>query len=154
LFQTEDAMTAETATTSPELRDFRLMVRNAEHNLELVKQVLRSGARLIEQVDIDRAARQAASLALTPAEPVDSESGEALTTVDPGGAAQARTLMRLSALPATAKLTTEEAAVYLNCSTSLLRSWRWQGRGPKHEGTGKLVRYTKGNLDKFMVVAA
>jgi excisionase family DNA binding protein len=71
-------------------------------------------------------------------------------TDTPGAATRACLLQDLHDRPPSARFTTKEAAVYLNCSTSLLRSWRWQGRGPPHEGTGRLVRYTKANLDRFM----
>jgi hypothetical protein len=59
-------------------------------------------------------------------------------------------LTQLAALPPTAKLTTEETAIYLNCRPQLLRTWRWQKRGPPFEGRGRFVRYTKRNLDAFM----
>jgi hypothetical protein len=125
-----------------DLRDFKLLVRNAYHNLELVKQVLQSGTRLIEQqLDQDEQHRKATIL------PPSSEA--ALATAGDEDA-KARELMRLAALPTTARFTTDEAALYLNCSTSLLRTWRWQGRGPSFEEQGRMVRYSKGNLDKFM----
>jgi hypothetical protein len=126
-----------------DLRDFKLLVRNAYHNLELVKQVLQSGAQLIEQqLDQDPQHQKAAPQAPSP-EP---------TLVRPGEEedAKARELMRLAAFPPAARFTTDEAALYLNCSISLLRTWRWQGRGPAFEGRGRLVRYVKAKLDAFM----
>jgi hypothetical protein len=62
---------------------------------------------------------------------------------------QGALLRRLAGLPATARLTTEEAGAYLNLTPALLRSWRWLGTGPRAQGKGKLVRYTKKELDRF-----
>ena len=60
------------------------------------------------------------------------------------------TLRRLHSLPSEALLTSEEAALYLNARTDLLRSWRWQQRGPPFEGRGHFVRYRKCALDAFL----
>jgi len=61
---------------------------------------------------------------------------------------------RLLLLPAAARLTTSEAAIYLRISPSLLRTMRWRGDGPAYEGRGRLVRYTKASLDAFMRTGA
>lgn len=66
------------------------------------------------------------------------------------GRAEASTLNRLHSLPATALFTPEEAGLYLNARTDLLRAWRCQGRGPAFLGCGHFVRYPKRNLDDFL----
>jgi hypothetical protein len=98
-------------------------VKNALHNLRLVEQVLTHSVRLLE--------RQQAP----PPEPV--KTPEAIARE------------RIATLPDDAELTEAEAGAWLGCSTSLLRQWRWQGRGPRFSGTGKAVRYTKRALDLF-----
>jgi hypothetical protein len=105
-----------------DLGDYKMAVKNALHNLRLVEQVLANSVRIIE--------RQA-----TPAAPVAT--------------AEAIARERIAALEPNARLTEPEAAAWLHCSESLLRQWRWQGRGPAFEGTGKSVRYAKGVLDAF-----
>src|SRR4051812_4003203 len=59
-------------------------------------------------------------------------------------------LRRLHNLPETALFTPEEAAIYLNARLDLLRSWRWQGRGPDFAGRSHFIRYPKGGLDRFL----
>jgi hypothetical protein len=58
-------------------------------------------------------------------------------------------LRRLNDLPPTALFTSEEAGIYLNARTDLLRAWRCQRRGPAFVGRGHFVRYRKGDLDDF-----
>ena len=59
-------------------------------------------------------------------------------------------LRRLHSLPETALFTPDEAAIYLNARLDLLRSWRWQGRGPDFAGRSHFIRYPKGGLDRFL----
>jgi hypothetical protein len=59
-------------------------------------------------------------------------------------------LQRLHAAPDEALFTTDEAARYLNADRNLLRSWRWQQRGPSFVGRGHFVRYRKKVLDEFL----
>jgi hypothetical protein len=105
-----------------DLGDYKMAVKNALHNLRAVEQVLTDSVRVME--------RQTA-----PAAPVATP--------------EAIARQRIAELPDDAALTEAEAAAWLDCSVSLLRQWRWQGRGPKFEGTGKSVRYRKGVLDRF-----
>jgi hypothetical protein len=63
---------------------------------------------------------------------------------------EVRKLRELHARPASAKFTPEEAAVYLNATTALLRTWRWRRRGPPHEGSGRFIRYPKSGLDAYL----
>jgi hypothetical protein len=63
---------------------------------------------------------------------------------------EADALVRLHALPTTALFTSEEAGLYLNARTDLLRAWRCQGRGPTFIGRGHFVRYRKADLDQFL----
>ena len=56
----------------------------------------------------------------------------------------------LSLLPATALLTSKEAALYINTTAEVLRVWRSQGKGPRFKGRGHFVRYPKSDLDEFM----
>jgi len=64
------------------------------------------------------------------------------------------TLSRLHQLPDAALFTSEEAGLYLNARTDLLRAWRWQGRGPTFVGSGHFVRYRKAALDAFLAERA
>jgi hypothetical protein len=66
------------------------------------------------------------------------------------GAAEADVLVRLHNLPPTALFTPEEAGLYLNARTDLLRAWRCQGRGPAFMGRGHFTRYRKQDLDAFL----
>lgn len=45
---------------------------------------------------------------------------------------------------------TNEAAAYLGCSPAALRLWRSQGRGAKYFRAGRLIRYRKAELDKWI----
>jgi hypothetical protein len=105
-----------------DLGDYRMLVRNALHQLRLVEQVLTESVHVLE--------RQCA-----PAAPV----------TDPEAIARER----ITKLPDDAELAEAEAAAWLKCTVSLLRNWRWQGRGPAFVGSGKSVRYRKGVLDRF-----
>jgi hypothetical protein len=62
----------------------------------------------------------------------------------------ADTITRLHALPPTALFTSDEAGIYLNVRTDLLRAWRCQGRGPAFVGSGHFTRYRKQDLDGFL----
>jgi len=62
----------------------------------------------------------------------------------------AEILKRLHALPPEANFTPTEASIYLNVRQDLLRSWRWQGRGPLHVGSGHFIRYPKHGVDAFL----
>ena len=42
------------------------------------------------------------------------------------------------------------AAKYIGCSPSALRQWKRLGTGPSYYKLGKLVRYRKGDLDKWL----
>ena len=42
------------------------------------------------------------------------------------------------------------AANYIGCSAAGLRSWRSHGRGPRYYRAGRLVRYRKSDLDKWI----
>jgi hypothetical protein len=66
------------------------------------------------------------------------------------GLTEAEILQRLHHLPPDALLTSDEAALYLNARTDLLRSWRWQRRGPTFIGRGHFIRYPKRNLEAFL----
>jgi len=57
---------------------------------------------------------------------------------------------RLQAMPAAALFTTDDAALYLNTTMGVLRSWRHQRRGPEFQGRGQFIRYRKGDLDAFL----
>jgi hypothetical protein len=56
----------------------------------------------------------------------------------------------IASLPATAHLTSQEAALYLRTSPAVLRVWRSRGQGPRYRGRGHFVRYTKADLDSYM----
>ena len=56
----------------------------------------------------------------------------------------------LALLPATALLTSKEAALYINTTPEVLRVWRSQCKGPRFKGRGHFVRYLKSDLDDFM----
>ena len=60
------------------------------------------------------------------------------------------TLERLHRLPDSALFTSDEASLYLSARRDLLRSWRWQGRGPAFVGRGRFIRYRKRCLDEFL----
>jgi hypothetical protein len=59
-------------------------------------------------------------------------------------------LNRLHALPGKALFTPIETSIYLNVARDLLRAWRWRGCGPRYVGHGHLIRYRKGDLDRFL----
>jgi hypothetical protein len=141
---------------------FSLQARSALNSLQHVMQVVINAGALLEQElgrPLDPPAprrflyprtpektRNEGVAAMPDAPPADSGAG-----MDGAGpTAPARRLQELHARPPSARFTTAEAAAYLNCSENLLRSWRWQGRGPPFDGAGRLVRYTKASLDKFM----
>lgn len=63
---------------------------------------------------------------------------------------EAEIINRLHSLPDTALFTPRETSIYLNARRDLLRSWRWRGCGPRFVGCGSLVRYRKGDLDRFL----
>jgi hypothetical protein len=63
---------------------------------------------------------------------------------------EAEIINRLHALPDSALFTPGESAIYLNARRDLLRSWRWRGCGPRFVGNGHLIRYRKGDLDRFL----
>jgi hypothetical protein len=56
----------------------------------------------------------------------------------------------LAALPGTAHLSSQEAALYIGTKPEVLRTWRSTGKGPRFRGRGHFVRYTKADLDEFM----
>jgi excisionase family DNA binding protein len=47
-------------------------------------------------------------------------------------------------------MTTPEAALYLRCSTQLLEIMRCRGGGPPYTKVGRLVRYRKSALEKWL----
>jgi excisionase family DNA binding protein len=49
-------------------------------------------------------------------------------------------------------LTTKAAADYLDCSTNYLAAARVRGAGPRYVKVGKLVRYRRTELDRWMVL--
>jgi hypothetical protein len=61
-----------------------------------------------------------------------------------------QTLHALHARPPSARFTPKEAAAYLNATEALLRTWRWKKTGPPYDGSGRFVRYSKRELDRFM----
>ena len=67
-----------------------------------------------------------------------------------GASARVEGLEVLALLPATALLTSKEAALYINTTPEVLRVWRSQGKGPRVKGRGHFVRYMKSDLDEFM----
>jgi hypothetical protein len=73
---------------------------------------------------------------------LQSEEGQLLSTEE--------MLERLHAAPSYALFNTVEAGIYISADPNLLRSWRWQQRGPPFEGTGHFVRYRKLALDEFL----
>jgi Helix-turn-helix domain len=70
--------------------------------------------------------------------------------LDASVGARATGLEVLAVLPATAHLTSKEAALYINTTPEVLRVWRSQGKGPRFKGRGHFVRYVKSDLDAFM----
>jgi hypothetical protein len=141
--------------------DFSMQARSALGALQHAMQVVINAGALLEQElghPLNPPAprkflypRDPAKTAAT-AEPATGDQDEravANTLPDPD-TPEACLLRSLHARPSSARFTTEEAAVYLNCTAPLLRSWRWQGRGPPFEGKGRLVRYLKQSLDRFM----
>lgn len=42
------------------------------------------------------------------------------------------------------------AAVYIGCAAGTLRLWRSEGRGPTFDRAGRLIRYRKSELDKWI----
>jgi hypothetical protein len=79
-----------------------------------------------------------------------STSGDTLFVEGCSGSQISAKLIRLHELPEPALLTADEAALYLNARRDLLRSWRWQGKGPVFVGCGHFVRYRKRDLDIFL----
>lgn len=51
-------------------------------------------------------------------------------------------------------LTTDQAADYLSVSTGTLYNWRSQGRGPRYNTVGRIVRYHRDQLDAFLIEGA
>lgn len=47
-------------------------------------------------------------------------------------------------------LSTPEAAEYLSVSHNTLRTWRWDGKGPRYVKIGNAVRYRVDALEKFL----
>ena len=47
-------------------------------------------------------------------------------------------------------LTTREAAVYLGLAVSTLNKWRCYGNGPQFLKLGRVIRYRKDDLDRFL----
>ncbi len=47
-------------------------------------------------------------------------------------------------------LDTEEAALVLRISARTLRRWRDEGTGPKFVRYGRAIRYTRGDLERFV----
>ncbi len=43
-----------------------------------------------------------------------------------------------------------EVAQVLKCTTSALRRWRREGRGPRFVRVGRLIRYSKSDLEDFI----
>jgi hypothetical protein len=66
------------------------------------------------------------------------------------GNERAAALNVLATLPASAHLTSREAAIYIGTTPAVLRVWRSTSRGPRFRGRGHFVRYTKSDLDEFM----
>ena len=60
-------------------------------------------------------------------------------------------LERLHKLPPTALFNSDEASIYLNTRSDLMRMWRWRGCGPRFVGNGHLVRYRKRDLDSYLI---
>jgi hypothetical protein len=134
------------ATPSFDRLDYRAEVQAALSSLTYARQVLLHSAALLDQ-----------------SQPLDAPSPDEGLRVEQASAGQlappqreaisddkAERLGQLAALPPIARFTSEEAAVYMNCRTELLRAWRWQKRGPAFEGKGRFVRYLKRDLDAFM----
>jgi excisionase family DNA binding protein len=44
----------------------------------------------------------------------------------------------------------KEAAEYIKMSTNTLATWRHQGRGPSFIKTGRTVKYSRDDMDKWM----
>jgi hypothetical protein len=142
--------------------DFSHQARSALNSLQHVMQVVINAGALLEQElghaldppaprrflyprDPKKTAATAASAIVEPA--TDSDSTE--DAVEINSSATGGLLRELHARPPSAKFTTNEAALYMNCRVELLRAWRWQKRGPAFEGKGRFVRYQKRNLDAF-----
>jgi hypothetical protein len=124
------------ATPSFDRPDLRTEVQAALSSLNYARQVLLHTVALLDgPVQLD---------APNPVEPPQAPQPGTVRSV------RADRLVQLAALPPTAKFTAEEAALYMNCRVELLRTWRWQKRGPEFEGAGRFTRYTKVNLDRFM----
>jgi excisionase family DNA binding protein len=51
-------------------------------------------------------------------------------------------------------LTTDQAADYLSVSVGTLYNWRSQGRGPRYNTVGRIVRYHRDQLDAFLHAGA
>jgi hypothetical protein len=148
--------------------DFSLQARSALHALQHAQQVVINAGALLEQELRHPLDPPAPRRFLYPREPEKTAATVRAATIraasapgagagpDQGVAApaqdtsEARLLCALHARPPAALLDTAESAVYLNCSAALLRSWRWQKRGPAFEGSGRMVRYRKFALDEFM----
>jgi hypothetical protein len=133
-------------TSSFDRADYRAEVQAALSSLTYARQVLLHSVALLDApapADAPNPSGRPA-IAQGSAEPLLASQPEAVCD------ARAEQLRQLAALPPEAKLSTEEASIYLNCRPELLRTWRWQKRGPPFEGKGKFVRYIKGKLDAFM----
>jgi excisionase family DNA binding protein len=47
-------------------------------------------------------------------------------------------------------MNTPETAAYIGCKPSTLRNWKLQGKGPQYYKVGRLVRYRRADLDKWI----
>jgi hypothetical protein len=141
--------------------DFSLQARSALTSLQHVMQVVINAGVLLEQ-GLGRPLEPAAPRRfLYPREPEKAAATPKVSAAPAGSATEpvpepsqdgpeAQLLRALHARPPTALFDTQEAAIYLRCRPELLRSWRWKQRGPRHQGSGRLVRYRKAALDDFL----
>jgi hypothetical protein len=128
----------------PTTNDYTAQVRLALQQTNYLRAVLLHSVELIEQLEqdsgrVDRA-RQASK----------DETGEGAAGDSPSDTPEAGLLRELHARPSEAWFTPREVAAYIGVTAALLRTWRWQRRGPPFDGRGRLIRYLKRNLDVFM----
>jgi hypothetical protein len=64
-------------------------------------------------------------------------------TIPPAALAQIEKLTILAALPGTAYLTSQEAALYIGTKPEVLRTWRSTGKGPRFRGRGPPLPYAR-----------